>query len=90
MAYIANDLIPMSAAGPDMILWVYDTTDTAATVAAASYVSDALSRGMNVGDVVWVRQFSSLATKSSLTAFTMHRVTAVATTGSTMGTGVAL
>ena len=90
MAYIANDLAPALVAGPDFTLWNYDTTDAAATVAAAAYISDALARKMKVGDVIFVRQFTSLATKTTITAVTQHKVTAVASSGATLGAGTAV
>lgn len=46
-------------------LWIYDTTDTAATVDTAGYISDAKQRGMNKGDLILRRTWTSLPTRST-------------------------
>jgi len=48
---------PYGDAGPG--LWSYKSTDAIATVCGSSYVSDGHSRGMKVGDVVFVLNTSS-------------------------------
>lgn len=41
-------------------LWTYTTTDNAAAIAGAGYVSDATKKGMNVNDLVIVSQVTTL------------------------------
>ena len=64
--------------------WRYAGTDTPSAVAAANFISDGKERGMNVGDKVEVAQFSTTA-KTALVAWAEYVVTAVATTGATLG-----
>ena len=40
-------------------VWVYDSTDTAATVAGAGYISDAFEKGMSLGDRVVIREWGT-------------------------------
>lgn len=71
MAYVSSELRLLvggamsNLSGPN--IWSLDTTDPKATVDTNGYVSDATARGMRVGDIVIMRQWSSLATKTSLT-----------------------
>lgn len=62
MAYVAEhlqlDVSGMSNTGNRQ--WTLNTTDAIATVNTANYVSDGVSRGMNQGDLVWVKQRASL------------------------------
>lgn len=46
-------------------LWIYDTTDATGTVDGAGYISDAKQRGMNKGDLVLRRTWTSLPTKTT-------------------------
>jgi len=74
------------AAGPvGMKLWVYDTTDAHATVDAIGYIDDAKARGMEKGDLVYVRVWSSaIPTTTAL----KQTAKASATVLSTMGTHI--
>lgn len=67
--------------------WRYEGTDLPATVAGATYMADAQARGMRVGDIVEVNQFSSTA-KTTLVAEARLVCSAVASTGATLGTVV--
>jgi hypothetical protein len=64
-------------------IWVYTSADAIATVVAASYITNAKDLGMKVNDIVFV--VDTATPKLSSTS-----VTAVASTGSTMSTGVQL
>lgn len=66
-----------SALGSGKSVWFYSSTDDDSTVIAASYITNAASLGMKVGDCVLI--WDSTTPKGSV-AF----VTAVASTGSTM------
>jgi hypothetical protein len=57
MAYNSAYLVPFAqAAGPVGIkLWCYDTVDATGTVDAIGYISDAKEKGMEKGDMVLVR-----------------------------------
>jgi len=63
-------------------LWTYKTTDSNATVIAAGYVTNAQALGMKVGDL-----FINLVTGTP--EIYMNIVTAVSSTGSTMGSSPA-
>lgn len=54
MAYNGNYLSKVSYLGglAGRRLWFYTTTDNAAAIAGAGYISDATTKGMEVGDVV--------------------------------------
>lgn len=67
--------------GDDTTIWVYKSADAVATVVAATYITNAKDLGMKVNDLVVV-----VDTATPLISTT--RVTAVASTGSTMSTGV--
>lgn len=80
MAYATtNPPIKVAGQGPTAIqVWVYNhATDNAAAVRAASYFTDALALGMRVGDFV-------IHHENATPLASISRVTAVATTGSTM------
>lgn len=62
-------------------IWTYRSTDALATVVAATYITNALDLGMKVGDVVCVQD-------TNTPAVAWARVTAVASTGSTMSAGL--
>ncbi|MEL6662811.1 MAG: hypothetical protein AAFR33_07390 [Pseudomonadota bacterium] len=57
----------MSRPGPiGLNLWVYDSLDAVGDVDAADYFSDAVQKGMNVGDRIYFRRWTtSLPTKTS-------------------------
>lgn len=57
-------------------LWVYDDTASAATVIVSGYISDGYQRGMEQGDFILYRKFTSLSAKSSPTV-SLHYVTVV-------------
>jgi len=95
MAYTSSTLGMLSqASGPlGMKTWFYDTVDTNATVYAIGYISDALSRGMQKGDIVYVRiwttavpttsaeMVTAAATANILTAQYIHLVLGISTAG---------
>jgi len=95
MAYTPASLGMLSqSAGPlGMSVWYYDTVDTNATVYAIGYISDALKRGMQKGDVVYVRIWTTAvpttsaemrtaaATANILTAQYIHLVLGISTAG---------
>lgn len=84
MAYATANLHDAVSAGYASRIWIYDGTDAAATVIAAGYISDSYDRGMKVGDLVIVRQFSTSAF-TALTALTIHSCSAsVSGTGATL------
>lgn len=55
-------------------VWQYDTLDAAATVRVVGYISDAVTRGMAVNDLVINR-------KTDTFAITFHTVAAVSAAG---------
>jgi hypothetical protein len=77
MAYDNAELKLIASGGPTGQLWVYEGTDSAATVAGTGYISNSGSRGMKVGDTLIIRQFTSTA-KTALTASSIYHMTAVA------------
>jgi hypothetical protein len=89
MAYNSAALTCMAqAAGPvGMKIWVYDTVDAHATVDAADYITDAKERGMEKGDLVYVRVWTT-----AIPAATSEKQTAAGTANilSTMGTHIVL
>lgn len=63
-------------------VFCYTTTDVHTDVDAVGYFTDGYHRGMRVGDVLYVAQVDSLTAPTSVTALTMHAVSAAnATTG---------
>lgn len=62
-------------------IWTYVSADAKATVAAANYFTNAVALGMVVGDVVMVCD-------TTTPMVSLHRVTAVASTGSTLSAGL--
>lgn len=90
--------IPNEVGGQE---WWYDTTDAISVVRAANYVSDALVRGMEKGDFVWVRVWSALpntstakqtgsGTAPTLSAVQQMVVLGVASTGADLSDGSAI
>lgn len=93
MAYVATELRLLTdrLVADGMNHWVYDTpsSDTLATVIAANYITNALKAlatpgvGMQVGDKVTVRRFTSTA-KTAVVSITEHFVTEVSSDGATL------
>lgn len=76
------------AAGPvGMKIWVYDTVDVTTDVDGAGYISDAKERGMEKGDLVYVRIWTT-----AIPAETSEKQTAAGTANilTAMGTHVCL
>lgn len=61
MAYDSTQLRKLHDVGGDVggAVWWYDTPDANATVYAAGYISDALTKGMRKGDIVHVRRWTT-------------------------------
>ena len=73
MAYVTSNP-PQKVAGTltgTFNIWVYRSTDAAATVDAANYITNGGSLGMKVGDVVYV-----IDTDASPVITTVHQVSA--------------
>jgi hypothetical protein len=76
-----------------MTIWVYDTVDVTTDVDAAGYISDGLERGMQKGDLVYVRIWTTAVpvatsemqtaagTANILTAMGTHVVLGISTAG---------
>jgi hypothetical protein len=62
-------------------IWAYVSADAKATVSGANYFTDALERGMNVGDLVFVSDTATPLISS-------HGVEEVSSNGATLSTGV--
>lgn len=105
MAYTPNTLgMVAQTPGPlGMKIWVYDTVDTNSTVYAAGYISDGLERGMQKGDILYCRiwttavpatsaeMVTAAATANILTAVYTHAVLGLSTAGAAdLTNGVAL
>ncbi len=76
MAYTRDTLTMFKSVGGEigMKWWVYDTVDAVATVYAAGYISDAKVRGMEKGDIVIVRRWTT-----AIPATTDQKLTAAGT-----------
>lgn len=77
MAYSTSNppkLVASGIGGGGVRLWIYNSTDLPAAVAAADYFSDGDHRGMRVGDIVFVTVTASGDT-------TLHSVTDVTANG---------
>lgn len=97
MAYASNELRLLvggamsNLSGPN--IWSLDTADGLTTVDTAGYISDALKRGMRVGDVVVVRVWSDITTKATLSAASFMAVASISAAGAanlTDGTALVL
>ena len=89
MAYNSSELHQVIECGNGINIWKYRSpNDNAATVQTAGYISDAQIRGMNIGDLVIIDQFSSAAL-TAITATTFSVVTAVASSGATLSSSIA-
>jgi hypothetical protein len=74
MAYTPNTLVRREGGFIEgsFNLWEYTSTDSIATILGPGYLSDASSKGMQVGDVVWVvNQTAVTATKCACSASTV-------------------
>lgn len=95
MAYDTTHLrVAVEVPGPvPMKIWAYDTVDSLATIYAANYISDATKKGMQKGDIVLVRRWTTSipAAKSELitaagvanvlVSATIHNVIGISTAG---------
>jgi len=90
--------IPNEVGGQE---WWYDTTDAVTVVRAANYITDALARGMEKGDIIWVRVWSALpntstakqtavATAPTLTGIQQMLVLGVTSAGADLSDGSAI
>lgn len=59
-----------SKSGPKM--WFYTTTDALAAVRVAGYFDDAVLRGIQLGDVVFVNEVDDLDTPTTTNVTTNH------------------
>lgn len=92
MVYVPADLTIWSS-GLSEQYWtmhVYDTTDSIATVRAANYITDAEARGMEVGDLVFVRVWQTSIRSGTLTAWQIMVVLSVGTSGADLSDGLAI
>ena len=64
-------------------IYMYDTADALAVVLGANYFADGKIRGLEKGDVVFVRIFDNLTTKANLLSVTILYVSAVGATAAT-------
>ena len=76
-----------------MTIWVYDSVDVTGDVDTAGYISDAKERGMQKGDIVWHRIWTTApptetselqtaaGTANILTAMGQHVVLGITTAG---------
>ena len=93
MAYTASELrllVPtMDGSSGTPQLWSLQGTDAPGDVDAANFITDALRRGMRKGDLVFYTQWSNAA-KAAVSAFNVHVVMAVASTGADLSSGQAI
>jgi len=74
MAYAVTNppkLVTQGIGGSGVSVWTYSSTDAAADVDAANYITDGGSLGLKVGDVIFV-----LDTDASPPITTLHQVSA--------------
>lgn len=74
MAYSTSNppkLLVQGVGGSGPSIWSYSSTDAAATVDAANYITDGGSLGLKVGDLVYV-----VDTDASPVIVTLHQVSA--------------
>lgn len=86
MAYSTSNpprLMVASLGGTPFQQWVYSSTDAAAVVDGANYITNGADLGMRVGDMVIVRN-----TTGNIT--TMHQVSAVTASGADLNDLTAL
>ena len=84
MAYVPSELrlivTSMGNNGSPQI-WSLQGEDAHTAVDAANFITDALTRGVRKGDILYYTQWGTLATRTTLTNLTMHAVVTVASTG---------
>lgn len=88
MAYKPGDLI-LAFGGindPGVRIWTYKTTDGSTAVEAADYFSDALYRGMRVGDLVYIVEVDS----GTVTSAAFHVVMTVDSDGADLSDATAI
>lgn len=84
MAYVTTNpprLVSSSIDASVPSLWMYSSADAVATVVAANYITNAKDLGMKVNDMIIVVDTATPKLSSC-------QVTVVASTGSTLSTGV--
>lgn len=86
MAYSNSELKLVASGGTTGQIWVYEGTDSAATVVGTGFITNSGSRGMRVGDLLIIRQFTSAA-KTALSAQSLYSMTAV-TDGSSAASAI--
>jgi hypothetical protein len=70
--------------------WLYDTLDAISTVRAANYFSDAQAKGMQPGDIVFVRVWTTTIITGTFAGFSILPVLTVASTGADTTDGTAI
>lgn len=88
-----SDFVSLWASGlsGQRLRWhVYETTDTIATVRAAGYISDAADRGMEVGDLVFVRQWTTSEFTAPLVAFQIMIIVSITNGAADLSDGTAI
>jgi hypothetical protein len=94
MAYTPNELRLIVGGNMSNLsgvnIWSYDTTDAVTVVDTAGYISDATARGMKIGDLVLVRVFSSLATKTTISGFQQMWVISITSGAANLTDGSAI
>lgn len=85
MAYNSNYLTCIDALGglSGHNLWFYTTTDSAATIAGAGYISDATAKGVQTNDVIIVTQVTTLP-NTTPTGISVYVVSAVSSGAATV------
>lgn len=85
MAYNGSYLSCLGNMGglSDAKLWFYTTADSAATIAGTGYITAAAAKGIEVGDVVIVRQVTTLPNTTPL-GLALYVVTAIASDAATV------
>jgi hypothetical protein len=93
MTYATSRLHGPVNIGLGMNMWALDTVDVTTDVDGAGFISDGGQRGMQKGDLVWVRiwttaipatsaeMMTAAGTANILTAMGMHVVLGISTTG---------
>lgn len=93
MAYTPSELrllVPtMDGSSGTPQLWSLQGTDAPTDVDAANFITDGLRRGMRKGDLVFYTQWDGAA-KANVSAFNVHVVASVASTGANLSLGTAI
>lgn len=81
------NLVQEGFAGQTPNIWSYRSTDNAAAVDASGYITDALKKGMKVGDLVRVQDTDNAYLTSMHVVVTVNATTGVAdlSDGTTIG-----